>query len=75
LRTPFFGPYSVSRSTNLADNLCTNLYPELVEGQTNSKDRGALFLTPGLGLLATVGTGPIWGGKVVNGVLYLVSGP
>jgi hypothetical protein len=72
-RTPFFGPFSVSRSTNLADNQLINLYPELVPaGQ--GKAVGALYGTPYITLQTTIGTGPIRGARVVGGLLYVVSG-
>ncbi len=60
METPFFGPAYISRSTNLADCRCVNLYPEVVETK-QGKNVGALYLTPGLTLLTTVGSGPIRG--------------
>ncbi len=73
MQTPIFGPFDVGRSTNLAANSITNLYPELVETK-DGKAVGALYGCPGLDLLATVGTGPIRGTQVMAGALYVVSG-
>ncbi len=73
MNTPIFGPFDVGRSTNLAANSITNLYPELVETK-DGKAVGALYGCPGLDLLATVGTGPIRGTQVMAGALYVVSG-
>ena len=56
--TPFFGPAYVSRSKNLCDSECINLYCEAVETK-GGRTIGALYLTPGLRLLKTVGLGPI----------------
>lgn len=71
--TPFFGPFDVMRSTNLADNQLINLRPEIVETK-DGKGVGALMGTPGLDLLATVGTGPINGTKALGNLLYVISG-
>jgi hypothetical protein len=73
VRTPFFGPFAVSRSTNLADNQLINLYPELVEGR-QGKEVGALYGTPGITLVNKAGNGPIRGMRIVGGLLYVVSG-
>jgi hypothetical protein len=74
METPFFGPFDVTRSTNLADNQLINLRPELVDTK-DGKNIGALFGTPGLDLLTTVGLGPINGLRTLGGsVLYAVSG-
>lgn len=75
MRTPFLGAHYVARSKNLADQLCINLYPELVDTKSG-KDVGALFMTPGLDLITTCGSGPI---RAIypfsNGQLaYVVSG-
>src|SRR5207248_2092454 len=73
LRTPFFGPLYVSRSTNLADQRLINIYPELVETKTG-KDVGAFYGCPGLTLYRAVGGGPIKAMLVSNGLIYVVSG-
>ena len=74
MRTPFFGPAYKDGSRNVAYNRLVNLYPEVVEVQGAGKDVGAFLSAPGLDLLVTLGTGPIRGLDVVNGVLYVVSG-
>ena len=71
--TPFLGTAYTSRSKDLADQRCINLYPEMVETKTGAAV-GAFFGTPGLTLKATAGNGPVRGMKTVNGVLYVVSG-
>lgn len=73
MKTPFFGPGYVSRSSNLADDECINLFPEVVETK-QGKNVGAFYSTPGLSLLTNCGSGPIWGARALNGVLYVVSG-
>src|ERR1700679_4075705 len=72
-KTPFLGPFSVTRSTNVADNVLTNLFAEIVETK-DGKNAGALYGTPGLDLFGTVGIGPINGERPLNGVFYVVSG-
>jgi hypothetical protein len=77
-KTPIFGPFSVSRSTNASDNQIVNLYPEIVETK-QGKSVGALYGCPGLDLVATVGGGPIRGLHPTinqNGLarLFVVSG-
>lgn len=73
VRTPFFGGFDVSRSTNVSDNRCVNLFPEIVDTK-QGKDIGALYLTPGLDLLVNVGTGPIRGSIQSGPLLFVVSG-
>lgn len=75
MRSPFLGPAYVSQSTNLADQECVNLYPEIVDTRTG-KEVGALFMAPGLDFLVTVGSGPIRGFSTDNSgfTLYVVSG-
>jgi len=51
-----------------------NLFPEAIPGGSGGKEAGFLMRCPGLRLLATVGTGPIRGLWVTNGVAYVVSG-
>lgn len=69
------GAHYVSRSQKLVDQLCVNLFPELVETKSG-KDVGALFMAAGLDLVATVGSGPNRGAHALeNGtLLYVVSG-
>lgn len=74
MRTPFFGAHAVTRSPNFADCKCINLFPELADPKGSGKDTGALYMCPGLDLLATAGAGPIRGANVMAGVLYVVSG-
>ena len=73
MRTPFLGAHAVARSKNLADQLCINLFPETVDSK-DGKDVGALFMSPGLDLLTTIGAGPIRGATNMAGTLYAVSG-
>jgi hypothetical protein len=73
MKTPIFGPFDVSRSTNFADNQLINLYPEIDEVK-QGKAVGALYGTPGLTLLGTAGAGPIRKMQPINGALYVVSG-
>lgn len=73
MRTPFFGPAYVSRSTNLADQQLINLYPELVETRTG-KEVGAFYMAPGLDLIATAGAGALRGMAGFQGALIVVSG-
>lgn len=76
MRTPFFGPFSVTRSSNLSDNRLINMFPEVVETK-QGKDIGGLFGTPGLDFITTVGTrgGPIRGTHPMGNLLFVVSGP
>src|SRR5215469_2739539 len=75
--SPIFGGFYRSRSLNLADNECMNLYPEIVEDKSG-KQIGALYGAPGLTLWKTIGNGPIRGFNVWHGssgdVLFVVSG-
>jgi len=73
LKTPIFGPFYVSLSSNLAADRLLNLYPEIVETK-QGKAVGALYSTPGLVLKATVGSGPIQGLHLFKNLLYVVSG-
>lgn len=58
-RTPIFGPFDVSRSSNVSDNRLMNLFPEIVETK-QGKAIGALYSTAGLSAaLATLGAGPV----------------
>jgi hypothetical protein len=71
--TPIFGGFYKAWSFNQAYQLCTNLYPSVVDTHTG-KEVGALYSTPGLDLLANVGVGAARGFKVFQGLLYVVSG-
>lgn len=72
MKTPILGSAYVARSVNAADNRMVNLFPEIVpEG---GKESAFLSRTPGLRLLATIGTGPIRGMWVFGGNAYVVSG-
>ena len=72
MKTPILGGAYVARSVNAANNRMVNLFPEVVpEG---GKEPGFLSRCPGLSLQATVGTGPIRGLWVTDGIAYVVSG-
>jgi len=72
VKTPILGAAYVARSVNAADNRMVNLFPEAVpEG---GKEPGFLNRTPGLRLVATVGSGPIRGLWSHGSYLYVVSG-
>lgn len=73
MKTPIFGGFYVARSTNLADQVCKNLFPTTVETKSG-KDVGALYATPGLDLQVTAGTGPIRAQENFMGYNYVVSG-
>ena len=64
----------VARSINAADNRMVNLFAEAIPEGSGGKEAGFLLRCPGLRLLATVGSGPIRGLWVTNGVAYVVSG-
>jgi len=74
LQTPILGGSYVARSINAADNRLVNLFAEAVPEGSGGKEAGFLLRCPGLRLLATVGSGPIRGLWVTNGVAYVVSG-
>jgi hypothetical protein len=73
VKTPIFGPFDVTRSTNFADNRIVNLFGE-VSVNKDARAIGALYGTPGLDLLATCGAGPIKALYGWNNALYVVSG-
>ena len=73
MKTPIFGAFYVAWSKNLADQRCINLFPSLVDSKSG-KEIGALYSTPGLDLLASIGDGPIRGYEVFGNTLYVVSG-
>ena len=74
MKTPILGGSYVARSINAADNRMVNLFPEAVPEGSGGKEAGFLLRCPGLRLLATIGTGPIRGLWVTNGIAYIVSG-
>jgi hypothetical protein len=73
MKTPFLGSAYTSRSLDLACQRAINIFPEIVDTR-EAKDIGAFFATPGLDLLATVGSGPIRGFQVTPSFLYVASG-
>ena len=75
MRTPFFGPFNVSRSPNFADQKLINLMP-IMNDQHTAKDVGMFLMAPGLDLVVTVGSGPIRGMRYVvhQNLVYVVSG-
>jgi hypothetical protein len=73
----FIGASYTLRSVNVDCQRCVNLYPEIDEVQTGKAGEvAALQSTPGLTLLATIGTSGAYRGAHVagNGVLYVVIG-
>ena len=74
MKSPILGGSYVARSINAADNRMVNLFPETVPEGSGGKEGGFLLRCPGLRLLATVGSGPIRGLWVTNGIAYVVSG-
>lgn len=74
MKTPILGGSYVARSINAADNRMVNLFAEAIPEGNGGKEAGFLLRCPGLRLLTTVGTGPIRGLWVTNGVAYVVSG-
>ncbi len=72
MKSPILGGFSTSRSTNASDNEIYNLYLGLIETK-DGKEPGALYMTPGLDLLLTVGGGPIRATHELNSSLYVVS--
>lgn len=74
MKSPIIGGISISRARDQSYNRCINLYPEILETK-DGKSKGVLYGCPGLDLLGTIGSGPIWGEVVApTGVLYVVSG-
>ena len=74
MKTPILGGSYVARSVNAADNRMVNMFPEVVPEGSGGKEAGFLQRCPGLRVLATVGSGPIRGMWVTNGIAYVVSG-
>lgn len=73
MRSPILGAFGVSRSRTASDSEIYNLFPEIIETK-DGKAPGALYMCPGLDLLATAGEGPIRGIHVFEGNLIVVSG-
>jgi hypothetical protein len=72
-KTPFLGSSATLFSANLANQQCINLYPEIVETKSG-KEIGGLYMTPGLDLLTSVGSGPIKQLHQFGDHLYALSG-
>jgi hypothetical protein len=72
----FIGPSYTLDSKNIDAQRCVNFYPKMNEmGNGKEREVAALIPTPGLVLLATIGTGPIRGTYTAsNGFFYVVSG-
>ena len=72
----FIGPSYTLQSVNIDCQRAVNLYPQITESQNQADGEiGALIGTPGMTLLATVGTGPIRGLYVAStGAMACVSG-
>lgn len=69
------GPAYTLASLNAACQRCVNLYPELYEAPGREGEVGYLMGTPGLRLLATIGSGPLrCAYRASNGYLFVVSG-
>jgi hypothetical protein len=75
MKTPLFGPFYVSRSSNYADNRLVNAYAEIAESKGAAFNVGALYGTPGMDFLQTIGGGPVRALHVMGPTLYAVSGP
>lgn len=69
----FLGPAYTSRSKSIAHSEAINIFPE-VNDVRGASAIGGFYMTPGLDLLCTVGTGPTRGSILMQGVLYVVSG-
>jgi len=72
VKTPILGSSYVARSVNAADSRMVNLFPEVIPEA--GKEPAFLNRAPGLRLLATVGTGPIYGLWQFGNYGYVVSG-
>ncbi len=73
MRTPLLGAHYVARAQSNADQVCLNLFPELIDGKTG-KEPASLLMCPGLDLYATCGAGPVRGLHRTGSTLYAVSG-
>ena len=71
MNIPFVGMEYTSRSLNENSQVLLNLFPEL---DKTGKYPVALYGTPGLSLLGTIGSGPIRGMWTAGSFLYVVSG-
>lgn len=72
MKIELVGPSYQERSLLFDAQRTVNLYPVL---DKKGADVAALYLTPGLNLLATIGSGPIRGGyKAGNGRVFFISG-
>jgi hypothetical protein len=74
MKTPIFGFDDQSRGRTLAYNQLFNLYGEISEDK-DGVAIGALYNTPGLDLVVTVGNGPIRAGGMASmaGTAYIIS--
>lgn len=72
MRTEFLGAAYTSRSLPLAAQTLINLFYE--PSVPGSAEAGMFYGSPGLALFATLGTGPIRGGKTAGSNSYFVSG-
>lgn len=71
MKTSFLGGAYESRSLPLAGQTLVNLF---YEAGSPDSDRGMFYGSPGLRLLATIGTGPIRGAHTAGGYGWVVSG-
>lgn len=71
--SPIVGGHGKSRSLNVADNRAINLMV-MLRDTPDGKGKAYLAMTPGLDLITTTGAGPVRASRVVDGVLYVVSG-
>jgi len=72
MKLPIVGPAYMSRSMAVSAQECVNLYAESVE--QGGRAESVLYGTPGQVLVASLGSGPIRGMRVMGGILYVVSG-
>lgn len=72
MRIPFVGPEYRSRSVNQSAQRLVNWYLE--RSERGGRTQFALYPTPGLRLLATVGDGPIRAIDTFGDAVYVVSG-
>lgn len=73
VKTPFLGTAYTSRSKDLADQRCINIYPETVETKSGA-EVGAFYGCPGTILQFSVGGGPVRAMLVFGAYLFVVSG-
>jgi hypothetical protein len=72
-QSPILGGFATPRAPLAAANDAVNVAVEIIDTKDGFVP-GFLFLTSGLDLVTTVGTGPIRGVLPLNGILYLVTG-